>query len=129
MQPTRQAVTNVTRARRGPQFTHHSLAIVALDQVTAAGVLVAWLSTGAELTAHEAGRLVSGRSPDEWRVLEKRRRSRFTAKASTMLRCMSGRVAIYDSLELRDGVQVRVWRFVGLAADLEYMRTLPEEDE
>jgi hypothetical protein len=95
---------------------------LALDRVTAAGVLVARLFSGAELTAHEAGFLMSGRSPDEWRALEKKRRSQFIARASAILRCMSGSVAIYDSLEWRDGQEVRVWRFVGKAADEEFMR-------
>lgn len=111
-----------------PQPARRSIAILALDQVTAAGVLVAWLSSGAELTAHEAGRLVSGRSADEWRALAKGRRTRFVAKASAMLRCMSGALAIYDAVEMRDGLQVRVWRYVGKAADLELRRICGGDD-
>jgi len=115
--------------RPGPQFTTHRVTVtLALDQVTAAGVLVALLSTGAELTAQEAGRLVSGRNPDEWLALEKKRRSQFIARASAMLRTMSGTVAIYDALEIRDGMPVRVWRFVGKAADEEFMRTCGGDD-
>jgi hypothetical protein len=111
--------------RTGPRFTHRSLVVLALDQVSAAGVLVAYLRAGHALVDQDAGRMVSGRSVDEWRELEERRRQRFIATANRILMCVSGHVPIYDVVEAHG----RVWRYVGLDADQEYVRLFPEEDD
>jgi hypothetical protein len=97
---------------------------MALDQVSAAGVFVAHLRAGYALADQDAGRMISGRSVDEWQALEDRRRQRFIAKANHILMCVSGHVPIYDVMEAHG----RMWRYVGLAADEEYMQTFPKDD-
>jgi hypothetical protein len=101
---------------------------LALDQVSAAACLVSYLMSGAELTAGEAGRLVSGRTGEEWRQLKARRRQGFVTKARRILLSISSKVPIYDVMEERDGHHTRVWRYVGGRADLEYMERVAPGD-
>lgn len=114
---------NVSRLRPGPRFTV-SRVDLPWTRSRASAVLVAHLRAGYELTDMEAGRLVSGRSVEEWQALKAQRRQGFTGKANVMLMRISGKIAIYDALEYRGEAWLRVWRYVGLAADLEYARSV-----